>query len=672
MNLFKRQKKEKRFCEKVLEDEAAYAIGTKEESLHFLIAFFEDLRPPKKELHLADTRMKEMILLLEAHPALVARLQQAILVQLINARLEVAFTESGIPLSSGFWDELISKLKHKVLPKEQDKDDFVYVLDRVFYKKNDHVWIEAIRRSTWISFFELLQFTLQARDQRLTQHLTDALTVLSFQVANNGLEKEIADYIAPFREGQENPFLLQSRLLHELQQQVKNDPYNMREVGSRLKSVLFEIENECYYIRQHQDQRGTSIRQSYLLLILGARIERMQILLDTIDNDDHFDIGRFVDLFKLLVRNENLKNSIRQFISQGVGYIAYQIAEHKGQKGGKYITTTRRDYLNMLVSAMWGGLIICFVAITKNILAKLHYAYFWQGFWYSVNYSAGFVLIDQTGSTLATKQPAFTANAVAVSLDSKKNNEQPDLQSLALTVARVFRSQTASFIGNLIIVFPGTYLLAWGYHKIMGTKLVAGKAAFMLLQEQHPFQSLSLLYACNTGVFLFLSGIIAGYVQNKIRFGNIGARLAHHPGLHAHTSVARRRWWAGFIEKNAGAYAGNISLGFFLGMAANMGKIFGIPFDIRHITISSGNMAIGIYGLGFEHIPARYLVTVFLGVLGIGFFNFLASFSLAFIVAVRSRGIQLRRYPELIRVIIRHFFRKPLTFIVPPKGETVQ
>ncbi|MBZ4188014.1 site-specific recombinase [Niabella beijingensis] len=672
MNLFKRKKKEQSFFERVLEDESAYGIRTKEESLDFLIAFFGDLRPAAKELHLADTRMKDMIVFLEAHPTLVAKLQQAILVQLINARLEGAFTESGIPLSSGFWDELIGKLKHKVLPKEQDKDDFIYVLDRVFYKKNDHVWIEAVRRSTWMSFFELLQFTLQAKDQRLTEHLIDALTVLSFQVANDGLEKEIAGYIAPFHSRQENPFLLQSRLLHELQQQVKNDPYNMREVTNRLKLVLFEIENEIHYIRQHQDQRGTSIRQSYLLLILSARIERMQILLDTIDNDDHFDIGRFVDLFKLLVRNENLKNSLRQFISQGVGYIAYQIAEHKGQKGGKYITTTRKDYLNMLISAMWGGLIICFVAVVKNILARLHYAYFWQGFWYSVNYSAGFVLIDQTGSTLATKQPAFTANAVAVSLDSKKSLDQLDLQNLALTVAKVIRSQTASFVGNLIIVFPGTYLLAWTYHQLMGQKLVEGKAAFMLLQEQHPFQSLSLLYACNTGVFLFLSGIIAGYVQNKIRFSNIGNRLTHHPGLHTSTSAAKRSRWAGFIEKNAGAYAGNISLGFFLGMAANVGKIFGVPFDIRHITISSGNMAIGVYGLGIANIPTRYLVTVFLGVMGIGFFNFLASFSLAFFVAVKSRGIQLRRYPELISIIVRHFFKKPLSFIIPPKNTAQQ
>lgn len=668
MRLIKRKKIEKSFCEKVLENESAYPVASREDGLNFLISFFNDIRPPKKERYKADERLQEMVALLEMHPSIVAKLQQAVLTQLQDTNLESAFTESGIPLSSGFWDELAAKLKHKMLPEEQDKNDFIYVIDRVFYKKTDFIWVNTIRRSTWISFFELLQFTLSAKDERLHSHLMDALMILSFQVANDGLEREVADYITPFRSRQDNPFMLQNSLLHDLQHQVKTNPDDAKAIAAKLKATLLEIGDEIEYIRQQQDSRGTSLKQSYTLLILSTRIERMLILLDTIDNDDHFDIGGFVDLFRIVVRNENQKHSIRQFISQGVGYLAYQIAEHKGQKGGKYITATKREYFSMLISAMWGGLIISFIAIIKNVLGKLHYAYFWQGFWYSVNYSFGFLLIDQTGSTLATKQPAFTANAVAVSLDSKKNHNQPDLDNLAVTVAKVIRSQTASFIGNLIIVFPGTYVLAWAYDRLLGHKLLEGREAFLLLQEQHPFQSLSLLYACNTGFFLFLSGIIAGYVQNKIRFSNIGNRLTQHPGLHFNTSLKRKSWWAGFIEKNGGAYAGNISLGFFLGMASNIGKIFGVPFDIRHITISSGNMAIAVYGLGFENIPARYLITVFLGVLGIGFFNFLVSFSLAFLVAVKSRGIQLRRYPELIGTIVRYFFKKPVSFILPPKG----
>jgi len=174
-----------------------------------------------------------------------------------------------------------------------------------------------------------------------------------------------------------------------------------------------------------------------------------------------------------------------------------------------------------------------------------------------------------------------------------------------------------------------------------------------------------LLYACNTGVFLFLSGIIAGYVQNKIRYGHIGRRLETHPMLRLSLSAERRRRLAEYVEGHAGVLAGNICLGFFLGMAGFFGEIFGIRFDIRHITISAGNVSLAVYGLGFRNVPTGYLLTVIAGVLAIGFLNFLVSFSLAFFVAVRSRGIRLRDYPEFLGILGRYFFRRPLDFIRP-------
>lgn len=668
MPFFKKKISAKLFLDELLQNEEQNSIESKEGSLYFLKSLFDHVRPGKKQTNqIAEANLLKIIELIEEKPLIAIRIQQAIMQVVVDTSLESAFTKSGIPLSGDFWGELVKRLKHKLLPEEQNENDFLYIINTVFYDHDDYLWVEEIKRSTWIHFFELLQFPIQATDARLRGHLMDALIILSIQVANNGLQKEIANFTSPVETRQDDPFIVQRRRLLELQQQIAHNPEDIRREANTMKMVLLELENEIDFIRQNQGKEGTSIRQSYSLLILGTRLKRMMILLDALDNDDSFDVGMFVDIFKTIVRNEKRKNSIREFISQAVGHIAYQIAEHKGVTGGKYISTTRKDYSSLFLSAMGGGAIICVVVIVKFFLGKLHYAHFWQGFWYSVNYSAGFVGIDQSGSTLATKQPAFTANAVAVSLDSKKNAGKPNLHNLAITVAKVVRSQTASFVGNLIIVIPGTYFLAWLYHISFGEKLASGKAALQLLQDQHPFQSLSLLYACNTGVFLFLSGIIAGYVQNKIRFSHIAKRIAGNPAFDFYASHKRRNSWAHFVEKNAGSLAGNIALGFFLGMAGPLGKIFGIPFDIRHITISSGNMALGIYGVGIENIPLNYLLTVFFGVLGIGFFNFLISFSLAFFVAVKARGIKLKQYPEFMGILARYFFRKPLSFIFPPK-----
>jgi site-specific recombinase len=192
------------------------------------------------------------------------------------------------------------------------------------------------------------------------------------------------------------------------------------------------------------------------------------------------------------------------------------------------------------------------------------------------------------------------------------------------------------------------------------------------LHDQHPGYSLSLLYACNTGFFLFLSGIIAGYVQNKINYGRIGKRLTEHPNLRLSLPQNRLQKMAGYVNRNGGSLAGNIALGFFLGTAGIIGKIFGIPFDIRHITISAANTSLGVYGVGWTHLDYRYLANVVVGVLGIGFLNFLVSFSLAFIVAVRSRGIRLKDYPGFLRILWKYFRSRPLDFIRPRKSRSEQ
>lgn len=112
---------------------------------------------------------------------------------------------------------------------------------------------------------------------------------------------------------------------------------------------------------------------------------------------------------------------------------------------------------------------------------------------------------------------------------------------------------------------------------------------------------------------------------------------------------------------------GNIALGFFLGFAGIVGKMLGLPFDIRHITISAGNTAIGIYGMGIENIPPYFLLAVIGGVLAIGLFNFLISFSLAFLVAVKSRGIRFAQYPRFFRILGTFLWQHPREFILPPK-----
>lgn len=663
-------KKKPGFFEQLIAGNSILPVDDRQQGLQFLVSFFNEIRPGSgKARRNAEKNLQAATVQLQSQPIVLANMQHALYSQLKHSQLTNALTESGIPLARGFWQELSNRLKHKLLPPLQDESDFLYVLHNVFFRKNDFVWVESISRQAWVDFFEACGFNFDQRDQDIKTELLQSLKILSYQVAQLGLEKEVLNYLPGEERTRDTAFVLQNYKVHELESMVLDNGADVEvtTISASLKNIIEDCYTQIEHIRESHSEKGASLQQTYLLLILTNRLQRMQLITDVLDADRQFDTGRFVDLFRMLVRNEKRKNSIREFISQGVGYLAYQIAEHKGNKGNQYITITRREYYKMIGSAMWGGFIISFIAILKNLAGKLKLAPFPLGFLYSINYSAGFIIIEQTKSTLATKQPAFTASAVASSLDTRKIAGEPDLEGLAATVANVSRSQLASFFGNLVIVFPLTYILAWAYEEVMGYKIAGGEAAMKLLMDQHPWHSKALIYACFTGVFLFLSGIIAGYWQNKIRYGQIRERLQRHPALKLSMSAKRLERLANYVERNLGALMGNIALGFFLGFAGILGKMLGIPFDIRHITIAAGNASIGMYGMGIENIPPYFLLAVLGGVLTIGFLNFLVSFSLAFLMAVKSRGIHLSQYPKLLRTIGNYFVTHPREFFLPPK-----
>ncbi len=640
-------------------------------SLDYLVELIGAIRPEdSRDFNLAELRFKALLYQMNQDRSSLFSLRKALLSQFLKTNIVNALTESGITSSRGFLPELVGKLQHKLLPKLQTKDDFLYVINKIFYKKTDHTWVEGIDNDLWIQFFEILGIQINMTEPALIKQLQCSLQILSYRITVLGLEKQITetcDAIGNF------PFLEQNRLANQYLQL----PQGIADIDAQrmlLVGVTESLHNCNQTILKVKDQRfvyGTSLAQTYMLTRLQQQIDRLFIILDVLDTDNIFNTERFVAYFKTVVHNENRKNSVREYLSENTGYLAYQIAEHGGRTGEKFITTTRKEFWQMFRSSLGGGIIISFIGIIKNLLNRVAVAPFWHGFLYSANYSLGFILIQDTGSTLATKQPAYTANNVASSFDVQKIGDHPDLRNLAITIGKVSRTQLASFTGNLIIVFPLTYILAWLFFEATGVKIAAGEAAHKLLTDQQPLHSFAWLYACFTGFFLFASGIIAGYVENYVVFGKIADRMRNLSSFKRNFSEKRRYKIIHYVENNLGVLVGNISLGFFLGMAGFIGTTFGLPFDIRHITISAANAAIGFFGLDHQ-VSTKELWYTIIGVMGIGFLNFTVSFGLAFVVAVKSRGIHLKDYPQFLGILWRYFKRFPKDFIKAPNLRTAE
>ena len=77
----------------------------------------------------------------------------------------------------------------------------------------------------------------------------------------------------------------------------------------------------------------------------------------------------------------------------------------------------------MYKAAAGAGAIIAVMATLKTLAARVTLAPLMQAFVYSMNYSLGFVLIHILHFTVATKQPAMTAAALAATVQQRRGSK---------------------------------------------------------------------------------------------------------------------------------------------------------------------------------------------------------------------------------------------------------
>jgi site-specific recombinase len=417
-------------------------------------------------------------------------------------------------------------------------------------------------------------------------------------------------------------------------------------------------------LRAEKDVFGTSLGLVILSYRLLVQIERLDMLLHLTEPVERDFQGCAVRLFQTLVRAVNTRNHVIPYVRESADLLAYQVVEFAARKGSRYITRTPREYLAFFVSSLGGGLIVAVFALLKVLLDALYVSLAAEALLFGINYSICFVLIYLTGATLATKQPAMTANTIARSIG---DTSEHDIEGLKQLVVRTWRSQFVSFVGNLLMAFPVALLLAWVFEVLTGSPPASPEKAAALLQETHPWQSAALAYAAVAGIFLFAAGLVSGYMDNRNRYGQLSVRLARHPLLHRLIGRGRTERLAAFVDHNLGVLVGNVFLGFCLGSAGTIGEILGLPFDIRHIAFSSAHFGMAMETLGWA-VSVQLVLEVTLGVVLIGFVNFLVSFGLSLALAMESRQVTFRETRALFRRLLLHLARRPLDYFIPPLG----
>jgi site-specific recombinase len=146
---------------------------------------------------------------------------------------------------------------------------------------------------------------------------------------------------------------------------------------------------------------------------------------------------------------------------------------------------------------------------------------------------------------------------------------------------------------------------------------------------------------------------MADAVSNSLRVRrNLGAKAA-----------AKLAQW---LQHHAAGSAGFIVLGCLLGAMPIFFELFGIPFEVRHVTLAAAGLG---YALDAQYLAGKLDVyetlSAFSGVAFVGFLNITTSFALSFLLAVRARNIGDAQSRHFIREVGRELLANPLAFLMP-------
>jgi site-specific recombinase len=135
----------------------------------------------------------------------------------------------------------------------------------------------------------------------------------------------------------------------------------------------------------------------------------------------------------------------------------------------------------------------------------------------------------------------------------------------------------------------------------------------------------------------------------------------------ARIGAARAQRWAAWWRANISGLAANISLGLMLGIVPAVALFFGLPIEVRHVTLSTGQLAAAVGAEGLSVFTTGPFWWCLAGIVVTGTLNLAVSFFLAFRVALRSRGIRLADRGRIYRAIRARLRQRPSSFIFPPR-----
>jgi len=651
-------------------------IDPQAETLELLRHLLARLRPQHRGDDDFIDRYASMLNYLENDPELLAAFRGHVVHFVATRSLLTFFTDSGTLPGTGFFSEWWRILGNHVLPEAPDERRLKDCLHIIIDRPGDWRWLERIPNEHAQRFWALIAPAgeLRSRDWRsIQEQMLDAVLLLAHRVSGLGVDSELMRASPSFDDDRPRFIALSSEALEFANsfRAALAEPGLAYDDGSQLLVIADQCRDTLERIRKRALTIGTSLHLTYILTRSEQSVSRLNELVAILTAGQEARARReavdaWGEFAGAAFLAENRRNSLRYYLAQLSGLLAVRVTENAARSGEHYICETPADYGWMWRSAAGAGVLIGIMAMLKIFVGGLHAPLFVEAFLFSMIYGLGFVLIFLLGLTVATKQPAMTAQTLAGLLGDIKPNRSADLERLVDVVAAVSRSQLAAIAGNVMVALPVAIVVGLGLSQILGEPVISTDKGAHLLADLNPL-SWAIPHAAIAGFYLFLSGLISGYFDNQAAYADVGQRIARLRWLNRLVGKERAARSGEYIQARLGGIMGNFLFGCMLGSTGVIGTILGLPLDIRHIAFGAANLGYALIGFQFE-LPLKAILWGALGVAAIGFTNLAVSFWLALRTALGARRIRFEHWGPLFGAIGRRLRQQPRSFLLPPRA----
>jgi site-specific recombinase len=601
---------------------------------------------------------------LDAQPDVRARLQEATAEILAETESVNLFGAAGIPSGRGFIAEFSDRVVCRILPQPPNEHDLGRLLGRL-YRTKTHA--ERFARVPPELFSRLADVVRPPGRSdiwaALRREFADGFRLLAARVQAEGLAPKLRARCGPARVDQ-SPFFLQQRAADTmLAAWIAGDA--AASAADAWRAECAASRDAMSEIARRLETDGVSVDIVYGLDAIDRCLTRMELMAAVMETQPGPQRDAALHtLLSLLIAAAYQDRSITHLARSNLQLLSRKIVDRSGKTGEHYIAWTRREYWQIWGAAAGGGFVTTFTAAIKMVVVGAGFALFIEGLAAGLNYAVSFLLLQALGLVLATKQPAMTAAALANILRTHRGAQRVD--DLVDYATQICRSQLAAAIANVAVVSVGAFVFSFLWEQISGRPFLDLHEAVHVFETLSPINSGTVWYAALTGGVLWAASLVGGWFDNWAAYHRLPEAIIAHP-LGERFGRKRMVRVAGLVSRNIAGWATNVALGFMLGLIPVLGAFFGFPLDVRHVTLSTGTLALACAGLGKGWFHGGWFLLALAGIAVMFVLNLGVSFLLSLYTAARAYDLPRSFMLDFARAVGRRSLARPGDFVLPPR-----